>query len=135
MVEFVATLAVRIDPAKFVERVDLAVDAVAVDQRGCATGQIGDAFQYGAPERSVQYRVVHRSDKHFSLSFVAHRHLTPSATGSRSPMRSQYASSRALRTESCYCAIANMPPAKECHSGDTLIGQFRSFTASSAMPP
>ena len=35
----------------------------------------------------------------------------------------------------CYCAIANMPPANECHSGDTLIGQFRNFTAISAMPP
>ena len=35
----------------------------------------------------------------------------------------------------CYCAIANMPPAKECQSGVTLIGQFRSFTAISAMPP
>ena len=35
----------------------------------------------------------------------------------------------------CYCAIANMPPANECQKGVTLIGQFRSFTAISAMPP
>ena len=35
----------------------------------------------------------------------------------------------------CYCAIANMPPANECQSGVTLIGQFRSLTAISAMPP
>ncbi len=32
-------------------------------------------------------------------------------------------------------AIANMPPAKECQSGVTLIGQFRSLTAISARPP
>ena len=35
----------------------------------------------------------------------------------------------------CYCAIAKMPPAKECQNGVTLIGQFRSLTAISAMPP
>ena len=35
----------------------------------------------------------------------------------------------------CYCAIAKMPPARECQSGETLIGQFRSLTAISAMPP
>ena len=63
-----------VDPAKFVERVDFAIDAVAVDQRGCAAGQIGDAFQYGAPERLVQHRIVHRSDKRFSLPFIARRH-------------------------------------------------------------
>jgi hypothetical protein len=34
-----------------------------------------------------------------------------------------------------YCASANIPPAKECHSGVALIGQFKSFTAISAMPP
>jgi hypothetical protein len=28
-----------------------------------------------------------------------------------------------------------MPPAKECQSGVTLIGQFKSFTAISAPPP
>jgi len=28
-----------------------------------------------------------------------------------------------------------MPPAKECQSGVTLIGQFRTLTAISAMPP
>ena len=34
-----------------------------------------------------------------------------------------------------YCAIASMPPAKECQGGVMLIGQFRSLTAISAMPP
>ena len=34
-----------------------------------------------------------------------------------------------------YCASANIPPAKECQAGVTLIGQFRSFTATSAAPP
>jgi hypothetical protein len=34
-----------------------------------------------------------------------------------------------------YCASANMPPAKECQSGVTLTGKFKSFTAISAAPP
>ena len=34
-----------------------------------------------------------------------------------------------------YCASANIPPASECQADVVLIGQFRSFTASSAMPP
>ena len=37
--------------------------------------------------------------------------------------------------DECYCAIARMPPAKECHAAVVLIGQFSSFTATSAMPP
>ena len=46
------------------------------------------------------------------------------------------AQSRPMEGRACrYCAIANMPPAKECQSGVVLIGQFRSFTASRAMPP
>jgi hypothetical protein len=34
-----------------------------------------------------------------------------------------------------YCESANIPPAKECQAGVTLIGQFSSFTAISAAPP
>lgn len=34
-----------------------------------------------------------------------------------------------------YCASANIPPARECQTGVALIGQFRSFTATSAAPP
>jgi hypothetical protein len=34
-----------------------------------------------------------------------------------------------------YCASANIPPARECQAAVMLIGQFRSFTATSARPP
>ncbi len=34
--------------------------------------------------------------------------------------------------ERCYCASARIPPAKACQAGVRLIGQFRSFTATSA---
>ena len=34
-----------------------------------------------------------------------------------------------------YCASANIPPARECQAAVTLIGQFRSFTATRAAPP
>ena len=37
--------------------------------------------------------------------------------------------------DASYCAIANIPPASECQAAVVLIGQFRNFTATSAMPP
>ncbi len=36
---------------------------------------------------------------------------------------------------SCYWASAKIPPAKECQADVALMGQFRIFTATSAMPP
>ena len=34
-----------------------------------------------------------------------------------------------------YCASVNIPPARACQAAVVLIGQFNSFTASSAAPP
>ena len=39
------------------------------------------------------------------------------------------------RRDPDHCASARIPPASECHADVVLIGQFRSFTASSAIPP